>query len=294
MEFKEGLKKKQENINEILMHYMPKSESVHLDPIIEAMTYSLLAGGKRIRPLFMRETFEACGGMGTSVEAFMAAIEMIHTYSLIHDDLPAMDNDDLRRGMPTCHIQFGENMAILAGDALLNRAFEIIIEESTQSGHPNLLKAMKELAQAAGTRGMLGGQVADILNEDKPIDLDLLNYIHLHKTSALIEASFVVGAIMALAEDSVVEIFRNVGKNIGLAFQIQDDLLDVIGTTEELGKPLGSDEKNNKITYVTLMGIDASKSIVREKLDEARNLLENFEKCEFLLEFIEYLRKRKN
>lgn len=294
MEFKENFKKKQDHINEILMRFMPKSEIAPIDPLIEAMTYSLLAGGKRIRPLFMKETFEACGGTGDIIEAYMASIEMIHTYSLIHDDLPALDNDDLRRGMPTCHIQYGENIAILAGDALLNRAFEIMIEANVQAIDLFYLRAMQELAQAAGTRGMIGGQVADVLNDSKPIDLELLNYIHMHKTSALIEASFVVGALMARAQGHVVETFRNIGRNIGLAFQIQDDLLDVIGSSEELGKPLGSDEKNNKVTYVTLMGIEASKQIVQEKLNEANQLLKNFEKCEFLIEFIEYLRIRKN
>ncbi len=294
MDFIENFKKNQENINDILMKFMPESEIVHIDPIIKAMTYSLLAGGKRIRPVFMRETFKACGGTEDAIEVFMASIEMIHTYSLIHDDLPALDNDELRRGMPTCHIQFGENMAILAGDALLNRAFEIIIDESTRSGDLYHLRAMQELAKASGTRGMIGGQVADVLNENKPIDLELLNYIHLHKTSALIEAAFVIGALLAHAQEQEVETFRNIGRNIGLAFQIQDDLLDVTGTTQELGKPMGSDEKNKKVTYVTLMGLEASEEIVEQKLNEAIVLLKSFQNCEFLVEFIEYLRVRKN
>lgn len=294
MEFKDNFKEKQERINEILIQFMPENDVNHIEIILQAMAYSLLAGGKRMRPIFMQEVFTACGGKSKDIEAFMAAIEMIHTYSLIHDDLPALDNDDLRRGMPTCHIKFGENIAILAGDALLNRAFEIIIDKALIDNDLQVIKAMQELARASGTRGMIGGQVADVINENKSIDLELLNYIHLNKTSALIEASFVVGALLAHAEDSVVETFRAVGRNIGLAFQIQDDVLDVLGTTQELGKPLGSDEKNNKVTYVTIIGIEASKQIIDQKINEAIQLLEEFDKCQFLLSFLEYLKNRKN
>ncbi|MBC7959618.1 MAG: polyprenyl synthetase family protein [Vallitaleaceae bacterium] len=294
MMLEDELKKKQALILGILNDYLPSNPSAENGMVIDAMRYSLFAGGKRIRPLFMQAAFEACGGKGNALNAFMAAIEMIHTYSLIHDDLPAMDNDDLRRGLPTCHVVYGENIAILAGDALLNKAFEIIIEEAVNNWESSVLLAMKELGTAAGFNGMIGGQVADVLSENKEVDLNLLNYIHLHKTSALIEAAFVIGALLAGGIEGEVERFRQIGKCIGLAFQIQDDLLDVLGTAQELGKPLGSDEKNSKATYVTLLGIEASKQIVDEKFSLAIALLEEFPASEFLVNYLNTLKTRRN
>lgn len=294
-DFKSELGEKIENVLSLLKEFLPVPDGQN-NLVIDAMTYSLLAGGKRIRPIFMYETFNILGGEGNTIKPFMAAIEMIHTYSLIHDDLPAMDNDDLRRGMPTCHIKYGEDIAILAGDALLNNAFEIMIKEALTNPDKSVIKAMQVLGIASGPQGMIGGQVADVLNENKSIDLELLNYIHLHKTSAMIEAAFVIGAILANASEQTVETFRNIGKNIGLAFQIQDDLLDVLGNEKTLGKPINSDEKNNKITYVSLKGIDVSYEIVNQQLAEATSSLESFDsdKSKFLLEFIEYLRTRTN
>lgn len=293
MEFKEEFNKRIDYVIALLDNYLPKYVENN-QIVVEAMGYSLFAGGKRMRPIFMVEAFNILNGKGNVVDAFMAAIEMIHTYSLIHDDLPAIDNDDLRRGMPTCHVKYGENIAILAGDALLNRAFEIVIDETLKNPQINVIKAMQEIGKASGTNGMIGGQVADVLNENKPINIELLNYIHLHKTSAMIEASFVVGALLANATEIEIDIFRNIGKNIGLAFQIQDDLLDVMGSELELGKPIKSDEKNSKVTYVTLKGVEKSTQIVYEQLAEAVELLQgfDFDRCEFLLAFIEYLKTR--
>lgn len=293
MVFKEELNNKIEYVMAIVKEFLPEEDGQN-NLVIEAMTYSLMAGGKRIRPIFMYETFNILGGEGEQIKSFMAAIEMIHTYSLIHDDLPAMDNDDLRRGMPTCHIKFGEDIAILAGDALLNNAFEVMINAALNNPDYSVIQAMDELATAAGSKGMIGGQVADVLNENKAIDLELLNYIHLHKTSALIEAAFVIGATLAKAPKETIEVFRNIGKNIGLAFQIQDDLLDVIGNEKILGKPINSDEKNHKTTYITLKGIEVSTQIINEQLDEASLRLKGFdnEKIQFLLQFIEFLRNR--
>jgi len=293
MDFKTELNQKIENVVGILKTYLPIPDGQN-DLLIDAMSYSLFAGGKRIRPILMLETFKLLDGHGDIIKPFMAAIEMVHTYSLIHDDLPAMDNDDLRRGIPTCHVKFGEDIAILAGDALLNNAFEIMIKEALLNPEIRTIKAMDELGVAAGTKGMIGGQVADVLNENKPIGIETLNYIHLHKTSALIEAAFVIGATLANASEETIQVFRNIGKNIGLAFQIQDDLLDVLGNEQALGKPLHSDEKNNKVTYVSLKGIDASNQIVEEQLAQAIISLQKFDhnKGQFLLNFIQYLKTR--
>lgn len=294
MDFITELNKRKSYIVELISEYMPK-ENAHNKILLDAMSYSLFAGGKRIRPIFMLEAYHICNGTSPSINSFLVAMEMIHTYSLIHDDLPAMDNDDLRRGLPTCHIKFGEDIAILAGDALLNRAFELIIKEGFKNNNLHVLEAMVELSRASGANGMIGGQVADVINENKPIDIETLDYINLKKTSALIEASFVIGGILANASTEDREILRKIGRNIGLAFQIQDDLLDVISTEQELGKPIKSDEKNSKTTYVSLMGIEESTMIFHGQLDEASSLLKGFdkEKSAFLISFIQFLKRRK-
>lgn len=295
MDFKVELSKKIEEFLNRLKDFIPQKDGYN-DILIEAMTYSLFAGGKRIRPIIMEETYKLFGGEGKEIYSFMAAIEMIHTYSLIHDDLPAMDNDDFRRGLPTCHIKFGEDIAILTGDALLNRAFEIMIEAATNNNSMEILKAMKTISLASGSRGMIIGQIADVLNDNKPMDLELLNYINLYKTSALIEASFVAGAELAGASMEDVEIIRSIGRDIGLAFQIQDDILDVQGDEVKIGKPLNSDAKNNKTTYVTLLGVEDSWQIADKKL---KNALDNIKKFSvdgnsFIISFIEYIKKRKH
>ena len=290
---KEFLSRK-EYVEKILQKYMPSEFLGYSEVIIDAMNYSLFAGGKRIRPILMLETFKSCGGKGDSIEGFMAAIEMIHTYSLIHDDLPAMDNDDLRRGKPTCHIKFGEDIAILAGDGLLNYAFETMmsIDNIDRKRH---LDAMRLLSKASGIYGMVGGQVADIIYEGKKVELDVVNYIHSHKTSALIEASFMIGAIVSGAPSHLVDEFQEVGRKIGLAFQIQDDLLDVLSTEEELGKPIRSDDKNEKVTYVSIMGVETSLAKVEQLYKEAIDCIQSITENEdsFLVTLLEDLRHRK-
>lgn len=297
MNFSSELNEKQKIVKEILLKYMPESPSVYDQVVYNAMKYSLMAKGKRIRPVLMLEAYKICGGNDIrEIKPFMAAMEMIHTYSLIHDDLPAMDNDDYRRGILTCHKKYGEDIAILAGDALLNSAYEIMIDacmKENKSKSKQKLTVCKEIGKAAGVKGMIGGQVVDVIQSE--ITIDVINYIHIHKTSAIIEASLTAGAILANASGQKVESFRKIGRCIGLAFQIQDDILDIVSTTEELGKQVGSDNKNGKNTYVTIKGIDESRQIVNELIEKALDSLNGFESSdkEFLEEFILYLRNRK-
>lgn len=296
MEFKEQLKQEQLYIEKLLEKYLPVSHSSYSEKVIEAMRYSLLAGGKRIRPIFIKKSYECFKPESIeNIDAFLVAIEMIHTYSLIHDDLPAIDNDELRRGLPTCHIKFGEDIAILAGDALLNHAFEVMIEDSINKSAHKALRAMQVIARASGTQGMIGGQVADVLYDHQPKSIELLQYIHRHKTAAIIEASFACGAILADASEKDIEKSRCIGNNIGLAFQIQDDILDVVGSQEELGKPIHSDLKNSKDTYVTLVGIEAAQQIINTLINDAILLLKQFKQSEshFLIDFMEYIKMRR-
>lgn len=295
MRFETKLKSYQDKTEALLMGYAPNEKSGYHEVVNEAILYSLLAGGKRIRPTIVMSTYEMFNSLNPGVEAFAVAIEMIHTYSLIHDDLPAMDNDDLRRGKPTCHVKFGEDIAILAGDGLLNRAFEVMLEATLDHKLGDKgLKAAKCLGEMSGTRGMIGGQVADISYENKAVDLDIIGYIHQHKTSALLEASFMMGAYLAGQSDEVVGKLQRVGRCIGLAFQIQDDLLDITSTEETLGKPILSDQKNHKTTYVDLKGIDGSTAVVTDLLDEAVGLLKAIDgkNLKFLLDFVDYIRNR--
>lgn len=268
--FLKMLEDKVKSIETLLREYLPAQEG-YQKIIMEAMEYSLMAGGKRLRPMMMREVYSLFGGTGKVIEPFMAAIEMIHTYSLIHDDLPAMDNDEYRRGRKTTHVVYGEDMGILAGDALLNfafetafRAFEFCPEESLKIGN-----ALSVLGHKSGIYGMIGGQVVDVKETGKAVEKDVLDTIYEWKTSALIEASMMVGAILAGASQEEVEIVEKVASNIGIAFQIQDDILDVTSTEEVLGKPIHSDEKNNKTTYVTLYGIEKASKIVEDLSKEA-------------------------
>lgn len=260
--------------------------------IYEAMRYSVFAGGKRLRPVLMWECAKLFDGDWEDIKPFAAAMEMIHTYSLIHDDLPAMDNDDLRRGMPTNHIKFGEDTAILAGDALLNKAFETVSDNPTKN--PELvLKAISVLASSSGSEGMIGGQIVDIASEGKRITLDELRYIHLNKTGALIRSACVIGALLAGASQNEIKTIDNFAINLGVAFQIQDDILDVIGNSEELGKPIGSDGELNKNTYVSLLGIERSKELVREYSNAAKKALSEYGiKSEFLMNLTDYLIER--
>ena len=284
MSYKELKLEKIKEIESILESALPAKEGYQA-LIMEAMEYNLMAGGKRLRPMLMKETYELFGGKEKVIEPFMAAIEMIHTYSLVHDDLPAMDNDDYRRGRKTTHVVYGEAMGILAGDALLNYAFETAA--SAFSSYPEksleIGKALQVLAKKAGVFGMIGGQVVDVMSEGKSISKEILDFIHELKTAALMECSMMIGAILAGADESEVQKVEKIAKNVGLAFQIQDDILDVTSTVEVLGKPVLSDEKNEKTTYVTLVGLEQAKSFVESISNEAITMLHSLDnKNEFL------------
>ena len=261
-------------IEDILQSYLPVQKGSQRI-IMEAMTYSLLAGGKRIRPMLMKETFSLFGGKSKAVEPFMAAIEMIHTYSLVHDDLPAMDDDDYRRGRKTTHVVYGEDMGILAGDALLNYAFETAFKAFVMEPEDALLigRALSVLGEKAGIYGMIGGQVIDVKETGHQISKEVLDTIYELKTPALIEAAMMIGAILGGASEEEVRIAGSIGRKTGLAFQIQDDILDVTSTTQTLGKPVHSDEKNEKTTYVTLFGIEEARKKVDEESQDAVRLL---------------------
>ena len=270
MNFKEEYQNRIRSIENILKKYLPCQEG-YQKIIMEAMEYSLMAGGKRLRPMLMKESYALFGGEGEIIEPFMAAIEMIHTYSLVHDDLPAMDNDEYRRGRKTTHVVYGEDMGILAGDALLNyafetacRAFDIAPEESGRIG-----QALKILAGKAGIYGMIGGQVVDVKESGHILTGEMLDFIYRLKTSALIESSMMIGAVLAGAGAEDTEKMEQIARGIGLAFQIQDDILDVTSTTEVLGKPVHSDEKNEKTTYVTWKGLEGSRQEVARMTEEA-------------------------
>lgn len=267
---------KVKEIEEILKFYLPEQNG-YQRIIMDAMEYSLMAGGKRLRPMLMQETYRLFGGTEKVIEPFMAAQEMIHTYSLVHDDLPAMDDDELRRGRKTTHVVYGEDMGILVGDALLNYAFETAAaafdeypEKALQIG-----KAMKILGNKAGIYGMLGGQVVDVKETGHAVDKDVLDFIYALKTGALLESSMMIGATLAGADDESIALIEKVASKVGLAFQVQDDILDVTSTAEVLGKPIHSDEKNEKTTYVTLLGIDKAEKIVEKESVEAIELLKS-------------------
>ena len=298
MNIREELAVRAENVNQIITEYLPKEESLQ-KTIFEAMNYSLLAGGKRIRPVLMEEAYNMFsavrgGASKSTIKAFMAAMEMIHTYSLVHDDLPAMDNDEYRRGKKTTHAVYGETMGILAGDALLNYAFETAADAfEDENVDLSYLKAYQVLAKKAGAYGMIGGQVVDIETEGmtaEQVTIERLEYIHLLKTAALLESSLMIGAILGGASMEEVAVMEQVGRKVGLAFQIQDDVLDVTSSMEVLGKPIGSDEKNNKVTYVTLVGLEKAKEEVAKLSEEALSLLSQLTvQSEFLRETILYL-----
>ena len=293
MNYREEKEQKVKEIEAIIKKYLPV-ESEFQKTVIEAMNYSVEVGGKRLRPMLMQETFRLFGGEGEVVEPFMAAMEMIHTYSLVHDDLPAMDNDEYRRGRKTTHVVYGECMAILAGDGLLNYAFETACQAfDLESDYKKVAQALKVLAKKAGVFGMIGGQTADIEAEtmaEEKITEELLLFIHKNKTAALIESSMMIGAILAGATKEEVSVIEKIGYNIGIAFQIQDDILDIISSLEVLGKMTGSDEKNNKVTYVSLNGMEKSKEDVEKLSTEAISLLQSFEKeNKFLNELIKEL-----
>ncbi|MEE1115061.1 MAG: polyprenyl synthetase family protein [Eubacterium sp.] len=324
MVFKEELRKRTEAAEAILESYLP-IPTEHTRTLAEAIRYSCMAGGKRIRPILMLESYALFGGKGEVIRPFAAAIEMIHTHSLIHDDLPAIDNDDYRRGRLTTHVVYGEAVAVLAGDALLNYAYETALtafvaaddpaEASCGTDHAaadrgcgdagskgdtasrRIAAACAILAAKSGIHGMLGGQGLDVQNEKNDVfalDEETLSFIYENKTAALLEAPLMIGAILAGADDRTVSTMEEVGRKIGLAFQIRDDILDVTSTTEELGKPVCSDEKNNKTTYVTLMGTEKAEAYVRQLTEEAIALVEAMPgDSTFLIELLRSLAERR-
>lgn len=291
MDMNQEIEKRIAEIEAVIIQYLPKEEG-YQKTIMEAMNYSVLAGGKRLRPILMHETYLLFGGRSKVIEPFMAAIEMIHTYSLVHDDLPAMDNDEYRRGKKTTHAVYGEAVGILAGDALLNFAFETAVKAfDMEPENPGIGKALQILAGKAGIYGMVGGQTVDILSEnDGEMTKDKLDFIYRLKTSALIESSMMIGAVLAGATKNEQKLMEKAAGEIGLAFQIQDDILDVTSTMEVLGKPIGSDEKNHKVTYVTYEGLEKAQEdvarISKQAIDDVESLVV---KNEFLIELIRYL-----
>lgn len=292
MDIKRYFKDKAEIINKELDRLMPKEDECP-EILNRAMRYSVFAGGKRLRPILMMAACEAFGGKETDAMPYACAIEMIHTYSLIHDDLPAMDNDDLRRGIPTNHKVFGEDMAILAGDGLLSLAFQVMANDLTARNEIRFIKALKAVADAAGVKGMVAGQAVDVMSEGTDIPPETLEYIHLNKTSAMIKGALKAGAYIGGASDKEAEKLASAGDKIGLAFQIQDDILDIESTAEVLGKNINSDIKNDKKTYVSMYGIEYSKNKVKEYSYEAENIIDTLSADgDILKEIVIYLTGR--
>lgn len=291
MNFKETLDEKTNRAQAVLRKYLPEEKGFS-KRVIEAMNYSVMAGGKRLRPVLMEESFLLFGGKGDLIEPFMAALEMIHNYSLVHDDLPAMDNDEFRRGCKTTWKVYGDGMAVLAGDGLLNLAYETAVSAFEEAKDARAVKrvasALKVLGEKAGIYGMIGGQCADLEAESKAeVTEEELLFIHENKTAALIQAAMMIGAILAGADKQAVDAMERAAYLIGIAFQIQDDILDVVSSPEVLGKPVGSDERNHKRTYVTIHGLEDSEKEVKRMSTEAISILQSFERRnEFLEELV--------
>ena len=292
MNFQDELAKRTEETEKVIRSFLP-AEAGFAGTMAQAMNYSMLAGGKRLRPMLIRETYRLFDGKEEVVKPFMAGMEMIHTHSLIHDDLPALDDDDYRRGRLTTHKVYGEAMGVLSGVALLNYAYETMFQAfALTKEQDRVIHALRVVSQKTGIHGMLGG--VDVENDGKPLEKEMLDYIYRNKTSALIEASMMTGAILAGANEQEVSAVEKAAGNIGLAFQIQDDILDVTSTAEELGKPVHSDEKNNKVTYVTLFGTEKAAEQVEELSEKAIDLLKSLNKNnEFLYLLIEKLINRR-
>ncbi len=295
MNFHEEFAARAAQVQNIVYRYLPKEQG-YQSTLAEAVNYSMTAGGKRLRPMLMLETYRLFGGTERVVEPFMAAIEMIHTHSLIHDDLPALDNDEYRRGRKTTHVAYGEAMAVLAGDALLNLAYETACGAfSMDPGDGRTCRAMAVLAKKTGICGMLGGQSVDVQSEGQALSTEKLDFIYRLKTGALLEAPMMIGAILAGASQKEVDAAEQIGRDMGLAFQIQDDILDVTGSSSELGKPVGSDEKNHKTTYVTAKGLEAAKQETQRLSLRAVEALKSLPgENKFLEELVEALAFRRN
>ena len=292
MNISDEIAKRTSDIETRIRRFLPEQYE-YQKTIVDAMSYSVLAGGKRLRPMLMEAAYQMFDGIGQDIDFFMAAIEMIHTYSLVHDDLPAMDNDLYRRGKKTTHAVYGEAMGILAGDALLNYAFETVADALVRcNGDMRMIRAYAVLSRKAGIYGMIGGQVVDVESEKKgqKVDQNCLDFIYRLKTGALIEASLMIGAILAGASDEEVTFMEQAGTKLGLAFQIQDDILDVTSSLEVLGKPIGSDERNEKATYVAFEGLEKAKTEVERLSKEAVQILDGLKKDHtFLKELFLYL-----
>ncbi|MFZ3064467.1 MAG: polyprenyl synthetase family protein [Nitrospirota bacterium] len=296
MDLKEHLKEKKRLVDKFLDDYLPKAD-VHPKALHEAMRYSLFAGGKRVRPILCIASCEAVGGDIDTVMPVASAIELIHTYSLIHDDLPAMDNDDYRRGRPTNHKMYGEAIAILAGDALLTFAFDLLSDKELNKrlDSDSLLSIIKRLSSASGSAGMVGGQAADIQASGKEVNLPEVEYIHIHKTGALIRASVCIGAIAGNASKDELSALTRYGEAVGLAFQIADDVLDIEGSRDEIGKDVGSDIAKEKVTYPSVIGISESKKLANGLIDKSIEAISTFgEKAEPLREIARYIIERKS
>ncbi|WP_028828351.1 polyprenyl synthetase family protein [Proteocatella sphenisci] len=296
MKFTQQYNATKKDVEENLISFIDHIAGTPQKTIFESMIYSLEAGGKRIRPVLLLETLKMLGGNYTSGLAFACAVEYIHTYSLIHDDLPAMDDDDLRRGKPTNHKVFGEAIAILSGDGLLNSAFEIMSDEILKNNSAGSIKAMNVISKCAGINGMIAGQIVDIESEGKTISYEELRYLHSKKTGALIEASVIAGAYLAGADEKEIDAVKRYAQNIGLAFQIADDILDVVGDSKDLGKNTGSDKENEKSTYVSLFGIEKARLLAQECLEDAIKSLDIFDSKNrvFLEELARFIVLRKN
>lgn len=293
MDLKTYLNERRDLVNTFINSYL--DTSIKPDLLKDSITYSLSAGGKRIRPILCIASYETCEGRTEDIVPYAAALEFIHTYSLIHDDLPAMDNDDLRRGKLTNHKVFGEGMAILAGDGLLTEAFHLLSINPSNFDSGLVLQVIREIAFASGIMGMVGGQAADLIYETREPDHETLYFIHTHKTASLIRASVRAGGILAGCKDYQLRCLSDYGEKIGLAFQIWDDILDIEGETEVIGKPRGSDEKKKKMTYPRLFGIERSRQMASELIQEAIDLLSPFdEKAEPLRGIARYLLERKS
>lgn len=290
MNFPEELANRTQWTEGVVKSFLPE-ESGNQKEIMEAMNYSVMAGGKRLRPMLMNETYRMFGGTGRVIQPLMAAIEMVHTYSLVHDDLPAMDNDQYRRGKLTTHAKYGHAMGVLAGDGLLNYAFETAMTAfDCGEDAERVAKALKILGRKAGIYGMIGGQVVDVQSTGKAVDQETLDFIYELKTGALLEASMMVGAVLAGATEEEVTAIEQIASDVGLAFQIRDDILDETSTLEKLGKPIHSDERNEKTTYVTLKGLEQATKGVEEISTRALKRLEELpHENEFLTELIKAL-----
>lgn len=300
-EFRIALEKAREEVNSVVVSYLPPEEGM-ARLIFEAMNYSVINGGKRVRPLLIRESFRAFGGNRedekTMVEPFMAALEMIHCYSLVHDDLPEMDNDMYRRGMLTTHAAYGADVAVLTGDGLLNYAYETVIKaclEAEPDSVALMIKAMDVLSSKAGVYGMVGGQTVDVTKTGQNLTDEEIGFIHAHKTGALLEAALMIGAVLAGVDDDSIRKIGIVANKVGIAFQIKDDILDVTSSSEVLGKPVHSDAEKNKVTYVTIHGLEESKQNALKLVDDAEAIFDELNlKGDFLKQILKYLVDRKN